>query len=83
MPIYLSVGAVQPFAAISVDVPDDEPGVTLVTGDGKLVGIRLDTTSDVVRLPALIEKFGLDADRVWSRIRGDEDLTQLRGGARG
>lgn len=40
MPIYLSVGAVQPFADITTETVDDEPGLTLVRGDGKIVGIR-------------------------------------------
>ena len=79
MPIYLSVSTVQPFAEIATEPVPDEPGVTIVTGDGKVVGIRLDNTPDVVRLPALIEKLGLDADRVWSRLNGDSDPTQMRG----
>ncbi len=82
MPIYLSVGAVQPFADITTETVDDEPGLTLVRGDGKIVGIRLNETSDVVRLPGLIEKLGLDPERVWSRVHGDDDLTLLRGGAK-
>lgn len=79
MPIFLSVRTVQPFAKIATEPVEGEPGVTIVTGDGQVVGIRLDKTSDVVRLPGLIEKLGLDADRVWSRLRGDSDLTQMRG----
>lgn len=75
MPIYLSVGAVQPFADITTEAPEDEPGVILVRGDGKIVGIHLDVTSDVVRLPGLIDKLGLDPERVWSRLRGDDDVT--------
>ncbi len=75
MPIYLSVGAVQPFADITTEAPADEPGVMLVRGDGKVVGIHLDETSDVVRLPGLIEKFGLNPERVWSRLHGDDDAT--------
>ena len=80
MPLYLSVSSVQPFAKIAIENVDDEPGVTLVMGDGKIVGLRLSETADVVRLPELIEKFGLDPERVWSRLRGDEDFTLLRGG---
>jgi hypothetical protein len=79
MPLYLSVSTVQPFAKIATEPLEGEPGVTIVTGDGKLVGIRLDKTSDVVRLPGLIEKLDLDAERVWSRVQGDSDLTQMRG----
>jgi hypothetical protein len=80
MPIYLSVGAVQPFADITTRVPEDEPGVLLVIGDGKIVGLRLEETADVVHLPRLIEKFGLNPERVWSRLHGDDDLTLVRGG---
>ena len=82
MPIYLSVGAVQPFADITTETIDDEPGVMLVRGDGKIVGIRLEETSDVVRLPGLITKLDLDPERVWSRVHGDDDLTLVRGGAK-
>jgi hypothetical protein len=81
MPLYLSVGAVQPFADVTTEAPDDEPGVVVVRGDGKIVGIRLAETSDVVRLPGLIEKFGLNPERVWSRLHGDDDLTLLRSSA--
>lgn len=80
MSIYLSVGAVQPFADISTETPEDENGLLLVKGDGKIVGLRLEHTADVVQLPRLIEKFGLDPERVWSRLRGDDDPTLLRGG---
>jgi hypothetical protein len=83
MPIYLSVAAVQPFADITTETPEDEPGVTLVRGDGKIVGIHLDVTSDVVRLPGLIEKWGLDPDLVWSRLHGDTDITAGRRGPHG
>jgi len=81
MPLYLSVSAVQPFADITTEAPEDEPGLLLVRGDGKIVGIRLEETSDVVRLPGLIEKFGLNPEVVWSRVHGDDDLTLLRGSA--
>jgi hypothetical protein len=75
MPIYLSIGAVQPFADITTQAPVDEPGILLVIGDGKIVGIHLDETSDVVRLPGLITKFALNPERVWSRLHGDDDVT--------
>lgn len=75
MAVYLSIGAVQPFADISSEVLQDEPGVSLVWGDGKVVGIRLEHGELVLRLPALIERFELDPERVWSRIRGDDDIT--------
>lgn len=78
MPIYLSLSAVQPFADITTEAPADEPGIVLVKGDGKVVGIHLDKTSDVVRLPGLIDKFGLNPDRVWGSLHGDDDPTMGR-----
>ena len=51
-----------------------EEGVTVVRGDGKLVGLRLDDPREVVRLPRIIEALGLDADRVGRRLRADADV---------
>ena len=48
--------------------------MTLVRGDGKVVGLRLEDPRSVVRLPELIERLGLDEERVWSRLRGDVDV---------
>ena len=73
MSIYLSIGAVQPFADIKKEDVDDEPGVHLVWADGKIVGIRLDDNELVLKLPQLIERFELNPERVWTRLRGDDD----------
>lgn len=78
MAIYLSIAPVQPFADMGTQDVEGEPGVTLVTGDGKVVGIRLDDNRLVLRLPQLIERFGLDEDRVWAKLRGDDDVTMGR-----
>ena len=51
-----------------------EEGVTVVRGDGKVVGLRLDDPRTVLRLPEIIERLGLDAERVWSRLRADDDV---------
>jgi hypothetical protein len=70
--IYFSLGHVQPFADMATEVVEE--GVTLVRGDGKVVGLHLDDPRLVLRLPELIERLGLDPERVWSRLRGDADL---------
>ena len=71
-PIYFTLGHVQPFADMSAEAVEE--GVTLVRGDGKVVGLRLEDPRSVVRLPELIERLGLDEERVWSRLRGDVDV---------
>ncbi|MEZ5079222.1 MAG: hypothetical protein R2878_00870 [Thermoleophilia bacterium] len=75
MAIYLSIAPVQPFADISTEDLEDEPGVMIVTGDGKVVGIRLNDNRLVLKLPALIERFDLDEARVFAKLRGDDDVT--------
>lgn len=70
--IYFSLGHVQPFADMATE-PVEE-GVTLVRGDGKVVGLRLEDPRLVLKLPELIDRLGLDADRVWARLRGDADV---------
>ena len=71
-PIYLSLGHVQPFAEMQTEAVED--GVTLVRGDGRVVGLRLDDPRMVLRLPELIERLDLDPERVWARLRGDADV---------
>lgn len=78
MPLYLSVGSVQPFADLTTEWPHDEPGVALVKDGAKVVGLHLEVSSDVVRLPGLIEKYGLNPDVVWGRLRGDDDALGRR-----
>ena len=38
------------------------------------MGLRLDDPRTVLRLPQIIERLGLDEDRVWSRLRADADV---------
>lgn len=71
-PIYFSLGHVQPFANMATE--QVEEGVMLVRGDGKVVGLRLEQPQLVLRLPELIERLGLDGDRIWSRLRADADV---------
>jgi hypothetical protein len=48
--------------------------VTLVKGDDKLVGLRLAEPQLVLTLPEIIATLGLDAERVWNRLRADDDV---------
>ena len=47
--IYFSLGNVQPFADMKAERPEE--GVTIVTGDGRIVGLRLDDPRKVLDLP--------------------------------
>jgi hypothetical protein len=71
-PIYFTLGHVQPFADMATE--HVEEGVILVRGDGKVVGLRLEDPRLVLKLPELIERLGLDEERVWNRLRGDADV---------
>ena len=57
--IYFRLGNVQPFADMSADRAEE--GVTIVRGDGKIVGLRLDDPEMVVDLPGILERLGIDA----------------------
>jgi hypothetical protein len=70
--IYFRLGNVQPFADMTADRPEE--GVTVVRGDGKIVGLRLDEPKMVLDLPGIIERTGVDGDQVWSRLRADDDV---------
>jgi hypothetical protein len=70
--IYLSLGHVQPFADMATEAVEE--GVTIVRGDGIVVGLHLEDPRLVLKLPELIERLDLDAERVWSRLRGDADV---------
>jgi hypothetical protein len=72
MSIYFSLGIVQPFA--DMDIESIEDGVQVVRGDDKIVGLRLEDPKLVLRLPELIEKLDLDGDRVWARLKADDDV---------
>ncbi len=72
--IYFQLGLVQPFADMSAEQMPGQEGVTLVKGDGKLVGLRLSEPQMVMRLPEIIAQLGLEADRVWSKLRADDDV---------
>lgn len=70
--IYFRLGNVQPFADMSAGRVEE--GVTLVKGDGKIVGLRLDEPQMVLQLPGILERLGIEPERVWSRLRADDDV---------
>lgn len=70
--IYFRLGNVQPFAEMTADRVEE--GVTIVRGDGKIVGLRIDDPTMVLELPGILDRVGIDPDRVWSRLRADDDV---------
>lgn len=70
--IYFSLAFVQPFADMATE--SVEEGVTIVRGDGAIVGLRLSDPKLVLKLPEIIEKLDLDEERVWGRLRADADV---------
>jgi hypothetical protein len=70
--IYFRLGNVQPFAEMTADRVEE--GVTIVRGDGKIVGLRIDDPKMVLDLPGILDRVGIDPDRVWSRLRADDDV---------
>ena len=74
MAIYFSIGYCQPFAKMATEIVDGFDGVETVIADGEIVGIRLDNPREVVRLDELIETLNLDSERIWSRLRADDDV---------
>ena len=76
--LYFSLGNIQPFAPL--DAEEVEEGVTIVNGDGRIVGLHLADVRMVTRLDAICDALGLDADLVWSKLHADDDaLTGRRG----
>ncbi|MFP5451063.1 MAG: hypothetical protein ACLGG9_04850 [Thermoleophilia bacterium] len=70
--IYFSLAYVQPFADMSTEKPED--GVTVVRGDGQIVGLRLDDPRLVLRLSEICANIGVDEEKVWPRLRADADV---------
>lgn len=70
--IYFRLGNVQPFADMTADRVEE--GVTIVRGDGKIVGLRIDDAKMVLDLPGILERVQIDPDLIWSRLRGDDDV---------
>ena len=78
MAIYFSIGYCQPFAKMATEAVGGFDSVEIVTADGEIVGIRIDNPREVVRLDELIEQLNLDPDRIWSRLRADDDVLNNR-----
>jgi hypothetical protein len=77
-PIYFSLGIVQPFADLAAE--EVAEGVVTIVGDGKIVGLRLADNRMLVRLDEIASGLGLDPEKVWARVRADDDvLTGRRG----
>ena len=70
--IYFRLGNVQPFAEMTADRVEE--GVTIVRGDGKIVGLRIDEPKMVLDLPGILERVDIDPEQVWARLRADDDV---------
>lgn len=78
MAIYFSIGTCQPFAKMETSPVDGFEAVSMVTADGDVVGIRLDNPREILRLDELIETLNLNPERIWSRLRADDDVLNSR-----
>lgn len=78
MAIYFSIGYCQPFAKMGTEAVEGFDAVEIVTADGEIVGIRLDNPREVIRLEELIDQLNLDPERIWSRLRADDDVLNNR-----
>ena len=74
MAIYFSIGFCQPFAKMSTEPVDGFDSVETVSADGEIVGDRMENPREIVRLDELIATLNLDPDRVWPRLRADDDV---------
>jgi hypothetical protein len=74
MAIYFSLGFVQPFADMATEGLEGVEGVDVVRGDGRVVGLRLEDHRTVLRIPEIAERLGLEEDRIWARLRADDDV---------
>jgi hypothetical protein len=77
-PLYFSIRHVQPFADMVTEQVEGQEGVQIVRADGLIVGLRLAEPRMVLRLPEIIELLGLEADKVWARLRADADAGMAR-----
>lgn len=78
MAIYFSIGFCQPFAKMSTERVEGFEHVETVLADGDIVGVRLDDPREIVRLDELIERLNLDPERMWTRLRADDDVLNSR-----
>lgn len=78
MAIYFSIGVCQPFAKMETAKVDGFTSVETVSADGAIVGVRIDDPREVLRLDDLIRELNLDPDKMWSRLRADDDVLNSR-----
>ncbi len=78
MAIYFSIGTCQPFAKMATAPVDGFDSVSMVTADGDVVGVRLDDPREILRLDDIIKHLNLDPERIWSRLRADDDVLNSR-----
>jgi hypothetical protein len=76
--IYFSIGHCQPFAKMETAKVAGFASVETVSADGAIVGVRLDDPREVLRLDDLIRELNLDAEKMWSRLRADDDVLNSR-----
>jgi hypothetical protein len=74
MAIYFSIGFCQPFAKMSTENVEGFESVQIVSADGDIVGVRIDNPREVLRLDELITTLNLDPEKMWSRLRADDDV---------
>jgi hypothetical protein len=72
--IYFSIGFCQPFAKMETERVEGFESVETVSADGEIVGMRIDNPREVLRLDELIATLNLNPDKVWPRLRADEDV---------
>jgi hypothetical protein len=74
MAIYFSIGFCQPFAKMSTVRVEGFESVEIVSADGDIVGVRIEDPREILRLDELITTLNLDPDRMWARLRADDDV---------
>jgi hypothetical protein len=72
--IYFSIGFCQPFAKMATEPVEGFDSVETVSADGEIVGVRLENPRELLRLDELITTLNLNPDKVWQRLRADEDV---------
>lgn len=78
MAIYFSIGTCQPFAKMETQSVEGFESTSTVLADGDVVGIRIENPREVLRLDELIAQLSLDPERIWSRLRADDDVLNSR-----
>jgi hypothetical protein len=72
--IYFSIGFCQPFAKMETERVEGFESIETVSADGEIVGVRIENPRELLRLDELIAMLNLNPDKVWQRLRADEDV---------